>query len=454
MDNKYYERLSEMNPGDLADGLAIEAEFNAIAQAFGKLPTPHTGGQGFDGPVRVGDAKNNDEAVNLGQLQAAIGEAVLLDIATYGNLAAAAWGTLPSNTYLLFGTGSQFSNSPYNLVASSTYYLQVRHVIGGVDVNIYHDQLSLASSDDASNVDLRRLFERTGSTFANANAGGWAGFVLKKAALTALEPLTPAADQIFYYTGGTEAALTKLTAFMRTLLDDPDALGGRSTLQAPWNNGGNTANMDLDSLTQSGFHRLGPTPVGGPAGVSYAYGQLIVSHPSADTIAQILITYLDCRVFIRSGAPSVIGGAGSYTKWTEIYTQARVVGSVSQSGGIPTGALFEFISTANGACLKFPDGTMICWALRSFTYGSSAHLQNTWTLPVPHAGGFAISMTMAQLTDTSIRKFNRAAASGGGSTSAAVTSAVLRLWATSGDTFAAGETADGIPCLFIGRWYV
>lgn len=230
MDNQYYERLSEMNPGDLADGLAMEAEFNAIAQAFGKLPTPHTGGQGFDGPVRVGDAKNNDEAVNLGQLQAAIGEAVLLDIATYGNLAAAEWGTLPSNTYLLFGTGSQFSNTPYNLVASSTYYLQVRHVIGGVDVNIYHDQLSLASSDDASNVDLRRLFARTGSTFTNANAGGWAGFVLKKAALTALEPLTPAADQITYYTSGAAAALTQLTAFMRTLLDDANAAAALSTL--------------------------------------------------------------------------------------------------------------------------------------------------------------------------------------------------------------------------------
>ena len=230
MANEYYERLSEMNPGELADGLAMEAEFDAISQGFSKLPTPHIGGQGFDGPVRVGDAVNTDEAVSLGQLNAAIGEAVLLPIATYGNLSAAAWETLPSNTYLLFGTGAQFSNTPYTLVAGSTYHLQVRHVIGGAGVAIYHDQLSLASTDDASNIDLRRLFVRTGSTFANANAGGWAGFTLKKAALTALESLAPAVDQLAYYTGAGSAAMTSLTAFARSILDDASAAAVLSTL--------------------------------------------------------------------------------------------------------------------------------------------------------------------------------------------------------------------------------
>lgn len=229
MANEYYNRLSEMNPGDLADGLAMEAEFDAVAQAFDKLPTPHIGGQGFDGPVRVGDAVNTDEAVSLGQLNAAIGEAVLLPIATYGNLSATAWEALPSNTYLLFGTGAQFSNTPYTLVAGSTYYLQVRHVIGGAGVSIYHDALSLASTDDATNVDLRRLFVRTGSTFANAVFAGWAGFSLKKAALTALESLIPSPDQIAYYTP-IGAAMTLLTPFARTLLDDANAAAVLATL--------------------------------------------------------------------------------------------------------------------------------------------------------------------------------------------------------------------------------
>ncbi|MGU5817867.1 hypothetical protein ACV1EH_00735 [Aeromonas caviae] len=365
MANEYYERLSEMNPGDLADGLAMEAEFDAISQGFSKLPTPHTGGQGFDGPVRVGDAVNDDEAVNLGQLQAAIGEAVLLDIAIYGNLNATAWGALPSNTYLLFGTGSQLSNTPYTLVAGSTYYLQVRHVIGGAGVSIYHDQISLASTDDASNIDLRRLFVRTGSTFANANAGGWAGFSLKKAALTALESLTPAADRIAYYTSGSAAAMTAITELARTLLSCASASSARSVIDA--------------------------------------------------------------------------------------YGKNNIVGVVAQSGGVPTAAIVERGVNANGEYAKFADGTLICVASRPLGYnGSAAFLQDTWTLPVPHATGIGVAMIMAQISDNGTRKYNRAVPSGGlvGSTSVA-----MRLWATGTDAFASGDTTTPLPFLFIGRWY-
>lgn len=68
MPNNYYERLSEMNPGELADGLAIEQEFDAIGRGFAKLPVPHRDGQGFEGPTRVGDPVEEDDAVNLGSL--------------------------------------------------------------------------------------------------------------------------------------------------------------------------------------------------------------------------------------------------------------------------------------------------------------------------------------------------------------------------------------------------
>lgn len=67
-ENDYYQRLSEMNPGELADGLAMEAEFDAIGRGFAKLPAPHRDGKGFEGPLRVGDATNDDEAVSKSQL--------------------------------------------------------------------------------------------------------------------------------------------------------------------------------------------------------------------------------------------------------------------------------------------------------------------------------------------------------------------------------------------------
>ncbi|MGU5718157.1 hypothetical protein [Aeromonas hydrophila] len=230
MANEYYERLSEMNPGDLADGLAMEAEFDAIAQGFSKLPTPHTGGQGFDGPVRIGDAVNTDEAVSLGQLNAAIGEAVLLDIAIFGNLNAAAWGTKASGDYLLFGTGAKFSNFPATLVPAATYFVHVRHAIGGAGVSLYSDKLTFASVDNASNLDINREFSRLGSTLAAANTAGWKSAALKKGGVTPLEALTPVADKLPFYTGEAAASLTDLTLFARGLLGGASALEMREVL--------------------------------------------------------------------------------------------------------------------------------------------------------------------------------------------------------------------------------
>ena len=175
MAKEYYGRLSEMRPGDLADGLAMEAEFEAIAQAFGKLPTPHTGGQGFEGPVRVGDATNPDEAINKKQLEEAMGTAKQLAVAAYGNFNATAWATLPSGTYLLFGTGSQITNSPFPLAEAKTYYLTVRHAIGD---NLYCDSLLMASLDDSAHADIGREAWRSGPTLAVASAG-WKAAVFK-----------------------------------------------------------------------------------------------------------------------------------------------------------------------------------------------------------------------------------------------------------------------------------
>jgi hypothetical protein len=55
---------------------------------------------------------------------------------------------------------------------------------------------------------------------------------------------------------------------------------------------------------------------------------------------------------LRTGA--TIGGSLAYG-------QANVVGSVSQFGGVPTGAVIERGSNSNGSYVRFADGTQICW---------------------------------------------------------------------------------------------
>lgn len=46
--------------------------------------------------------------------------------------------------------------------------------------------------------------------------------------------------------------------------------------------------------------------------------------------------------------------------WREIYHTGNLLGTVSQSGGVPTGAIIERGSNSNGEYVKFADGTLIC----------------------------------------------------------------------------------------------
>lgn len=81
------------------------------------------------------------------------------------------------------------------------------------------------------------------------------------------------------------------------------------------------------------------------------------------------------------------------------YNPANIVGSVSESSGVPTGAIIESGSNANGSYTKWADGTMIC--RQTGTIGSIAvstaagalyrSSSVTWTYPQKFVGTPSVS---------------------------------------------------------------
>jgi len=84
------------------------------------------------------------------------------------------------------------------------------------------------------------------------------------------------------------------------------------------------------------------------------------------TNVQAFDALLDAIAALTTSAGGFIRTTGSDT----VAAQA-IVGTVSQSGGTPTGSLFEYGSNSNGSYIRFADGTLICWGSVTSTGGTS-----------------------------------------------------------------------------------
>ena len=111
---------------------------------------------------------------------------------------------------------------------------------------------------------------------------------------------------------------------------------------------------DLDSLTVTGFYYTEYAVPGLPE-----YG-FMVQHlsRSTDGYAVQIATSRDGSaspvIYVRQEV------GYSWSGWNKQYGENNILGTVSQSAGVPTGAIIESGSNANGYYVKYADGTMIC----------------------------------------------------------------------------------------------
>lgn len=110
----------------------------------------------------------------------------------------------------------------------------------------------------------------------------------------------------------------------------------------------------------AGFYTyLSADTPGGPDSASFGHSLIVNQIPGASAK-----TFISTR-FSVSAPRSWIGqqsGATGAIVWRQIYDQASVLGTVSQTGGLPTGAVIERGSNGNGKYVRFADGTQICTA--------------------------------------------------------------------------------------------
>lgn len=108
---------------------------------------------------------------------------------------------------------------------------------------------------------------------------------------------------------------------------------------------------DADGCTAGGVYAL--TASGAHCPVADPSGAALLALPAGSGTRQVFAD-ADGRIWCRSHDGSSWGG------WSEMFTQANVVGTVAQSGGVPTGAVIESGSNANGEYTRWADGTQIC----------------------------------------------------------------------------------------------
>jgi hypothetical protein len=140
--------------------------------------------------------------------------------------------------------------------------------------------------------------------------------------------------------------------------------------------------------------------------------------------------------------------AGSVGAWRRMIDTGNLIGPVSQAAGLPTGAVIETGSNANGTYIRFADGTQICHYV-SQTLLTDSHTMNgfwasvttTWTYPAAFAATPTVLVSAQRDIGT---HFHWAGIASGGWSQ---TQAALYLMA--GTSTATGE----IHATTHGRWY-
>lgn len=140
---------------------------------------------------------------------------------------------------------------------------------------------------------------------------------------------------------------------------------------------------------------------------------------------------------------------------TKAFRQGNLLGSVGQAAGVPTGAVIERGSNANGEYVRLADGTQICSTAgliltatcdtvrASGVSGASSAARPTWTFPAAFVAPPVVQADASGGTATSIDRF------AGVNGAPTITSVSLQAMDLTGGTTNTVE----IVAIAVGRWF-
>jgi len=213
--------------------------------------------------------------------------------------------------------------------------------------------------------------------------------------------------------------------------------------------GAATSNVVIISGTTT-ITGLGTVAAGARRSVRFS-GILILTHNATSLIlpgsANITTAAGDCAEFRSLGGGNWV--CTSFSPASGNYYRTNILGTVSQSSGVPTGALIEDGSNANGNFVKFADGTMIC--TRIVNLGSVAVTAAVGSLFNAISGSLPYAATFSASPDVTIKVVAPSGA----------------MWASGGSAFpgvsgsnafailspTAATATVSVQVLAIGRWF-
>jgi hypothetical protein len=162
-------------------------------------------------------------------------------------------------------------------------------------------------------------------------------------------------------TGATTAAAARTAlgvALAQTSVTDTTAGSGLIVGGHGIGGAGVSPGTGLNGALYTGTYSVDATTENTPDTQGPDGSQCIVTRDSATDVQQVLLrrgsVVNNIRMYLRQMRESAWGS------WAEVFTTYNLLGTVSQSSGVPTGSVIERGSNGNGEYVRFADGTQIC----------------------------------------------------------------------------------------------